>query len=188
MSEKIQDLGKEFWERKLSEIGTKLKLTTVLTVIGSVPNIMNGQTGRTSIDLDVWRKSSKFDAQDLRRAVEASGLLFNPTEELEPNTPYVQIVDQGIVQVGKFNKLEKLLTQGKLTIACPPVENLIASKLVRSDERDLEDIAYLLGRFKPSTGKVKEIVSSFPPSIQVLTKENLVYLEVLSHAKDIDLE
>ena len=139
-----------------------------------------------SIDLDVWKPTSNYDASELKKAVEASGLLFNPTEIEEniPSKPYIQIVEPGICQLGSF-KTQSLDKMGNLDLLCPPVENLIASKLLRSDAKDLEDITWICSNYAPNITKVKEIIKTFPSKQKGIALENLVYLEVInSHSQE----
>ena len=168
------------WEEKLSQIAKNIKKVTRLTLMGSAPNMLRGQPSRMSIDLDVWKETSAFDKNDLKQAVEAADLLFNPTEEV-PNKPYIQIVEAGICQLGKFSKeeIQNIQKLGKLNLECPPIENLIASKLLRADPKDLEDINWMVNKYQPNIKKIREIVKSFPKEHREKTLENLIYLDVI---------
>jgi hypothetical protein len=177
--EKIGLTGQE-WEEKLSLIGKKIKTNTSLTLMGSAPNMLRGQPSRTSIDLDVWKPTSSYDKEELKIAVESAGLLFNPTEEI-PDKPYIQIVEPGICQLGNLSKgdIENLESIGNLNIQCPKIEYLIASKLLRAEGKDLEDITWMMTKYKPDVKKVKNVINSFPPEAKNKAKENLIYLSVI---------
>jgi hypothetical protein len=170
-------LNAQQWQDKLSLIAIKLKSKAILTLMGSAPNMLKGQPSRMSMDLDVWKPTSTYDTAELRQAVEESGLLFNPKQDI-PDKPYIQIVEPGICQLGSF-KNQDLERLGALELTCPPVENLIASKLLRADPKDLEDISWLCSNYNPDLKKIKEIIKTFPTNQREVAKENLVYLEVI---------
>jgi hypothetical protein len=73
-----------------------------LCLIGSVACVFGGMAARTSRDLDVWKPASDYDLVELKRAVEAAGLSFDPKSTLDPEKPYVQLVEPGPTQVGVF--------------------------------------------------------------------------------------
>jgi hypothetical protein len=172
-------LSPEQWAEKLRIISQHLEHPASLCIIGSAVGMFSHQA-RISMDIDVWNKGSKFFYSDLKQAVEKSGLLFDPKDELEPNQPYIQIVQPGIVEIGSFRSTEIILRETGLTVVRPPIENVIASKLVRASKKDLEDIAYLRHHFGVPSEKVRAVIASFPSgSIRDRAAENAVYLDVL---------
>lgn len=64
--------------------------------------VFGGMNARTSRDLDVWKPASDYDFVELKEAVEAAGLDFDPTSFVEPDAPYVQLVEPGTTQIGNF--------------------------------------------------------------------------------------
>jgi hypothetical protein len=176
-------LDAEGWKQKLKKISQNLKTQTELTLMGSGATMLCGQDFRASMDLDVWKPTSSFDPKDLQQAVEAAGLLLNPQDE-DPSTPYIQIVEPGICQLGEF-KPRTLQTEKNLSLTLPPPENLIASKLKRANPKDLEDIAWTyaheeaIGNPRPATKTIRKIIKSFPKDIQTPALENLVLLDVV---------
>jgi hypothetical protein len=74
---------------------------------------------------------------------------------------------------------------GRLMLYRPPVENLIASKLVRGDARDVEDVIFLANKYRPSPAAVRSIAETFhnPGRRQVL--KNLVYLDLADSDGDV---
>lgn len=170
-------LGRAEWSEKLQQIGAQS--SGQLCLIGSAACIFSGMESRTSIDLDVWRPASKFEEQKLQTAVESAGLLYNPTHE-DLDRPYIQVIEPGICQTGNFQTPEVMMESGGLVVSRPPIANLIASKLLRCEPRDLEDIAYLLTKYQPDPEQVREAVHSMPRLQREKATENLVYLEILS--------
>jgi hypothetical protein len=169
-------LSAKEWETILSKIGETVE--GELCIIGSGACMFSGMS-RTSMDLDVWNPSSNFDQTKLRKAVEAQGLMFNPTEEVV-DRPYIQIVEPGIAQTGKFKTTHKMARYGTLKVTRPPIENIIASKLVRGDKKDIEDIGHLSNKFLVDNDKVKAAIQSMPNPQKGKAKENLVFLDVLN--------
>ena len=151
-----------------------------LTLVGSAIGILAGQPSRTSMDLDIWRPRSQYQVQELRKAVEEAGILFDPKTTLEPDTPYVRMVDPGIVQTGKFLETETLEQFGALRLERPPIANLIAAKLLRAEPKDVDDIAFLQSFFQPLREDVEQAIKTMPAQARRKASENLVYLDVIT--------
>ena len=180
LQDNLISFDQDRWLRALEEIAVGLGKEgdpVELCLIDSAVCLFGGMDGRISRDLDVWLPASDYDNADLRIAVEAAGLAFNPTGVLEPEMPYLQIVEPGIVQIGSFTPI-KLMRMGRLHITRPPIENIIAAKLTRCSEKDIADIRYLISQYLPDFEKIKEITTSFPQPAREQATENLVYLEI----------
>lgn len=150
-----------------------------LCLIGSAACLLGGMEGRTSSDLDIWRPASDYDRAELRTAAERAGLSFDPKTTLDPERPYLQVVEPGLTQLGPFTPV--LIDRfGRLEIFRPPVENLIAAKLIRAEPKDLADIRFLLARHRPEAGRIRDIILALPGEARARAQENLVYLEILS--------
>lgn len=102
---------------------------------------------------------------------------FDPKTRLDPDKPYIQLVEAGPTQVGDFMPvlMERL---GRLELYRPPIEHLIASKLARGDARDVEDVIFLAGKYRPDLARVRSIIKSFADPGRSQAIENLVYLEL----------
>jgi hypothetical protein len=180
MSLKLQ-LDGEAWSVILAELSQALGKEGAplrLCLIGSAACLFGGMDGRTSADLDIWKPASDYDRLELQAAAEKAGLLFDPKQALEPDRPYLQLVEPGLTQLGEFEPvlIERI---GRLHLYRPPVENLIAAKLIRAEPKDLADIQFLVSRHRPELHQVREIVSRFKLPARERAMEHLVYLEVL---------
>jgi hypothetical protein len=169
------------WAMVLAELSESLGKEgppVKLCLIGSAACLFGGMDGRTSGDLDVWKPGSDFDKRELQSAAERVGLLFDPKQVLDPDRPYLQLVEPGISQLGEFQPVfvERM---GRLQLYRPPIENLVAAKLVRASPKDLGDIQFLVSRYRPSLEKIREIILHFPEPAKGRAAENLVYLDVL---------
>jgi hypothetical protein len=174
---------RDSWLQALARINQSLQqqgATARLTLVGSATGILMGQPDRSSVDLDVWRPTSRYEFAALKKAVEDAGLVFNPKSALDPETPYVQLIEPGIVQIGMFEHPEPLEKFGALQLDRPPIANLVASKLVRAETKDIEDITYLLANYRPARGDIAKAIQSMPAEARRRASENLVYVEVLS--------
>lgn len=170
----------ERWMRSLKAMSEALGKDgppVELCLIGSAVCIFSGMAARTSHDLNIWEPASDYDRAELETAAAAAGLLFNPKGILEPESPYLQLVSPGIVQVGKFEPV-RIFKLGRLTVSRPPVENIIAAKLSRADAKDLQDIQFLIQHFRPDPGTVRAVVATLAKPARDTAMENLVYLEV----------
>ncbi len=148
-----------------------------LCLIGSSACLFGGMEARASRDLDVWRPLSDYDRTELKQAAEAVGLLFDPKTALEPDRPYLQIVDKGVVEIGEFSPV-LIERMGRLHLTRPPVENLIASKLIRGDARDIADILFLRHLHHADLERVRAVMAGFSPQHRQHAEENLIYLEI----------
>jgi hypothetical protein len=174
-------LNREDWMAVLERLARALKPEGPplrLCLIGSAACLFGGMEGRTSGDLDVWKPASDFDRLELEAAAVKAGLLFDPKTTLEPEAPYIQLVEPGLTQLGTFEPvlMERL---GRLHLYRPPVENLVAAKLIRAEPKDLGDIRFLVSRHRPDLKRVHQIVAGFEPRARERASENLVYLEVI---------
>ena len=111
-------------------------------------------------------------------AAEKAGLLFDPKTTLEPDTPYLQLVEPGLTQLGEFVPvfMERV---GRLHLYRPPVENLVAAKLIRAEAKDLGDITFLISHHRPNLERIRQIVGGFDQTAREKAADNLIYLEVL---------
>ena len=180
MSLKLQ-LDGEAWSAVLADLaealgkeGSPLRLC----LIGSAACLFGGMDGRTSADLDIWKPASDYDRRELKAAAEKIGLLFDPKQMLEPDRPYLQLIEPGLTQLGTFKPV-LIERMGRLQLFRPPVENLIASKLIRAEPKDLGDIRFLVSRHRPDLQRVRKIIAKFNPQPCQRATENLVYLDVL---------
>src|SRR2546426_17679 len=124
MSLKLQ-LDGEAWLAVLADLAGALGKEGSpirLCLIGSAACLFGGMDGRTSADLDIWKPASDYDRLELKAAAEKVGLLFDPKQTLEPDRPYLQLIEQGLTQLGTFEPvlIERL---GRLHRFRPPAEN-----------------------------------------------------------------
>lgn len=170
------------WLETLDKIAHHLQNPTHLTLIGSGSAILSGQPSRTSMDMDIWKDTSRFSIQDLREACKSAGILFDPKGETG-DVPYLQVVEPGIVQVGDFDPDSEEVVEeiANLELTRPPIANIIASKLLRADPKDLEDILYLMSAHEPEIEDIHAVIETFPPSHREVARENSIYLEVLGN-------
>jgi len=68
---------------------------------------------------------------------------------------------------------------GRLHVYLPPWPNLIASKLARGDERDVEDVLFLASRHRVSADAVRACAEAMPEPAREQVLENLIYLQIL---------
>ena len=180
MSLKLQ-LDGEAWSLVLGELAQSLGKdgpALRLCLIGSAACLFGGMEGRTSADLDIWKPASDYDRLELKAAAEKAGLLFDPRQTLDPGRPYLQLIEPGLTQLGAFEPV-LIERMGRLQLFRPPIENLIAAKLIRADPKDLGDIRFLVSRHRPDLAVVRRIVAAFPPPARDRAAENLIYLDVL---------
>lgn len=165
-------------ESSLQSLGRALSRETTLCLIGSSVGMLNGQPGRMTSDIDVWAPESDYDTADLAEACHKSGVCFDPTDIIPPDGAYMQMIKPGIVMVGKWRESCTLARYGKLTIVHPPVENVIASKLVRGEPQDIEDVVFLMARFNVTTEQISAVIDTMSGVGADIARENMVFLDL----------
>ena len=163
----------------LMRVGEHLQKPTRLVLIGSSVGMWYGQAGRMTEDVDVWSPKSRVDLADIAQACKKAGIYFDPKGyDVPRDSLYLQMVTPGVVHVGKWKAEESMFRCGNLEVVHPPAENIIASKLVRAEPYDLDDIVYLMSRLDVSMGLVRDAVSTLAGSARERAEENMVYLEL----------
>jgi hypothetical protein len=167
--------------RIFDELGQKLAAPAMICIIGSTPGIMLGQPGRQSQDIDVWRPNSQYDETQFRRACQELGLLYDPRRELDPDAIYIQIIRPGLVNLPKDFRVEVLGEYGALKVAMPEPALLSATKLVRGDPRDIEDVTWWIKERALSLADIRAAIGMLPDSSQrEIAGENVVLVELVT--------
>jgi hypothetical protein len=176
------ELDRERIRDIFTRLGAALTKPTTLCLIGSTPAIMAGQIERRTQDIDVWQPNSDFDQGDFANACKAVGVLFDPKQELDPSAVYVQVVEPGIVALPRVFAPQIIARFGNLTLAMPPPAVIAASKLVRANPRDIEDITWWMAHRALGIDEIATAVRGLPTAIDRETaSENLVYVRVIGN-------
>jgi hypothetical protein len=149
-------------EEILSSIGKNLKSPASIIVVGSTASMLSGQDDRQTPDIDIWLPMSKFDATDLRHAVEQAGLKYDPRGEIASDDLYIQILRPGITMFPREFETQPLGTYGNLVVAMPPPALMVATKLARANESDLEDVAWWIKNAALSRKDIEKAISDIP--------------------------
>lgn len=175
---RMRDHSAAAMEVALAALGKHLQSETRLVLIGSSVGMLYGQPGRMTEDIDVWAPTSEYDTNDLIQACQKAGIEYNPTDMLEPEGMYLQLIRPGVVKVGKWRQEEKLARYGNLTVVHPPVEHIIASKLACGDSRHIEDAVFLIARFQVSREAIDLAIDTMHPLHAETARENSVFLDL----------
>ena len=174
------DLDRQRIRDIFQRLGASLAKPTTLCLIGSTPAIFAGQIDRHTQDIDVWRPLSDYDEGDFSDACAKVGLLFDPTQELDPSAVYVQIVQPGIVALPRAFAPRIVARFGNLTVAMPPPAVIAASKLVRAAPRDVEDVAWWMSHSALTIDEIETAIKTLPTaSDRETAKENLVFVRLM---------
>ena len=152
----MNGLNRDQWTEKLDALGGHLN-NAEITVIGSWPVIEWGLPGRTSMNLNVWMPASRFDVDLFREACVAADLDLDPTGEV--CRPCVRLMYPGDAHVPP-HEFERNMWCGGLILSTPPPAVLIASKLVRTSDRDFHDMVFLKHHFRVETEDIVEAVNA----------------------------
>ena len=177
--------GVSITRAKLEEIfdrlGRELRQPATLCVFGSAPSILLGQPERQTSDVDVWFPASNFDAGDLAQACTRSGLLYDPKGEIDPDAIYLRIVRPGVVTMPPAFESEPIGRYGKLTVHMPIPLLLTAMKLVRANERDVEDIVWWVRHRQIEFDQLASMVATLPNRRdREVASENMILVRLIS--------
>jgi hypothetical protein len=163
-----------------TRLGDALEQSVTLCLIGSTPGIANGQPDRQTPDIDVWYSRSDYDTGDLHRACTRSGLLFDPKGEISPDAAYIQIVRPGIVQLPAEFETETIGRFGKLTVVMPPPEVIVAAKLVRGSDVDLQDVVWWIAQRGIDDRRIEDAIENLPnPHDRESAQGNMVLVRLV---------
>lgn len=172
-------INKESVEEILVSLGEALRKPAKLTIVGSSAAMISGQEDRQTPDIDVWNPTSDFDVIDLRSACKASGILYNPTGDIGSNDIYIQILRPGITMFPESFETIELGRYGNLTVDMPPPSLIIATKLARGTESDLEDVAWWVSNTSLSRSDVEEAITRIPQEDnREAAMENMVFVDL----------
>ena len=170
----------EYINALFARLGEMLRKPAALCLIGSTPGIASGQPGRQTADIDLWHAKSDYDSGELARACTEAGLLYDPRGELDQDAAYMQVVRPGVVRLPGDFALEILGRFGNLTIGMPPPEILIAAKLVRGSDRDVEDAIWWVRERGLRHVDLTDAIRALPrASDREAASENLTLIELV---------
>lgn len=153
---------------------------TVLYVYGGAAVALLGSGIRTTMDVDVAEPYSRFDQATFASASAQAGLPVNPGADYEQ--AFLELVGAFRLCVPEPT-VEKpgleIFKGTNLTVRTGSAADLIASKLIRYDEQDQQDIQFLLKTGRVTLSAVRESVGRLPESFRedALICENLTNLE-----------
>ena len=136
---------------------------TVLYVYGGAAVALLGSGIRTTMDVDVAEPYSHFDRTAFAVASAEAGLPVNPG--LDYDAAFLELVGALRLCVPEPTAEQPglvLFSGRNLTVRTGSAADLIASKLVRYDEQDQQDIQFLLKAGGVSLAAVRESVSRLP--------------------------
>lgn len=175
----MRQIEKSVLEELFSDFGAKLSAPTTFCIVGSTASILLGQPDRQTPDIDIWEPQSDFDLTELKKACEAAGILFDPRGEIEPGKIYLQILRPGITMFPRNFPVEKLARFGNLTLVMPPAEMIVATKLARAEEKDLEDISWWMRERGLTAKQIEAAIDLIPQSEnREAARNNLIFVEL----------
>lgn len=180
MKETIQEVTGKTAGEYFARLDALVAPGTVLYVYGGAAVALLGSGIRTTMDVDVAEPYSHFDRAAFVEASARAGLPVNPGEDYEQ--AFLELVGAFRLCVPEptaSNAGLELFKGKNLTVRTGSAADLIASKLVRYDEQDQQDIQFLLKAGAVAVAAVRESVSRLPTAFRedALVRENLDNLE-----------
>ena len=149
---------------------------TELYIYGGAAVAALGADIRTTMDIDVAEPYSRFDHNAFPAASAKAGLPVNPPDDYD--AAFLEMVGafRLCVPTPTDERSGQIVFKGvNLTIRTGSVADLVASKLIRYDEQDQQDIQFLLGNGRATMDEIREAVDRLPPTFRddPLVRENL---------------
>ena len=154
---------------------------TVLYLYGGAAVIMYGATIRTTLDVDIAAPYSRINPARFVEWSDMAGIPVNPPEF--DNGICVEFVQANRLSLpvprNEANDSVSVFTGRNLTVLAASPVDIIASKLVRYNEHDQQDIQYLIIAGRVEYKAICEAVSRLPPLFRgdVFVHENLENLK-----------
>lgn len=175
------EIEKDSLEDLLTVLGETLPGPATLCIVGSAAAILLGQPERQTPDIDVWGPESDFDIGALRRACAQTGLLYDPRGEVEPGAVYLQILRPGITMFPEHFAAELIGRFGNLTLVMPPPALIVATKLARGSDSDIEDAAWWVRERDLSVAAIEAAIAHIPqPDNRAAARENLILIQLVA--------
>lgn len=161
----------------LERIDAALPDTVALYIYGSAAFILLDEPDRTSLDVDVAAPYCQVNERVFRDVASKAGLPVNP--ESDTAGDHIEWISSLRLCLPKPSADSDItLWQGKrLTVKTGAIPALIASKLIRYDAIDRNDVQYLLAQHAVTFANVAAAVRSLPPPFH----EDTVVLENLEN-------
>lgn len=165
-----------------------LAASQTLCLIGASAILGFGHSTRQTDDIDVWRPASRINDRQMARAAEAAGVVIDRGTDL-PEGVYIQFIDPGIVQLPAFDgglwatgeSKVVLWTGERLRVEAPPPSIVAAAKLVRAEDRDIDDCVYLVRAKGLSEEVIRRAIEKIAdPIAREAAAGNLVILQVVA--------
>ena len=175
----IADVNKTQLLDYLCKMDGGLTAPATLCIYGSAAFILLDEPDRTSLDVDVAAPYSDANFADLSRAAVAAGLPINPAPDTSgEHIEWIQAARLCLAPPTAGRVV--LLWQGaRLKIVTVPPPDLIASKLIRYDELDQADIAYLWAQQHVAWTDIAAAVQRLPEPFKhdPVVRDNLANLK-----------
>lgn len=157
-----------------------LEHPTELLIRGGSAVLAHGLEQRATIDIDVL-PSSRFMEADLRRACAAADLGFNPSDKDFADRDYLEVVPEEslILPRADPDRVYNTVFRGqRLTVKTPPAPDLVVGKLKRLEADDLEDVGFLVKRFRLTRQDLEEAYGRLPERFKAdpVVQDNLRFI------------
>ncbi len=163
----------------LKIIDEHLRDDAALVIYGSAACILLGETGRTSLDIDVAAPYSAVNFPDFEQAAGKAGLKINPDETCsDDHIEWISSIRLCLSEPD--DSTSQVLWRGRrLTVRTVSPSELVASKLIRYDDIDGTDIRFLCGQARLSFDDIAKAALQLPPAFRddPVLRENLAGLE-----------
>ena len=165
-----------------------LAASQTLCMIGASAILGFGHPTRQTDEIDVWRPASRIDGCQMARAAEVAGVAVDRGTAL-PEGVHIRFIDPGVVQLPAFDgglwatgeRKDVLWTGGKLTVEAPPPSIIAAAKLVRAEDRDIDDCVYLVRAKSLSEEVIRRAIGEIAdPIAREAAAANLALLQVVA--------
>lgn len=180
MSTVIQEISAKTAGEYFAALDVRVCPGTVLFVFGGAAVAMLGSRIRTTMGVDVAEPFSTLDRAAFAAASAEAGLPVNPG--LDYDAAFLELVGPFRLAMPAPDAAHpgtELYRGRNLVVRTGSAADLVASKLVRYDDQDRQDVQFLTGEGGATLDEVREAVSRLQPKFRedAVVCENLKNLE-----------
>ena len=181
-----EDLQRIF--ERMEDVLAQHRVKLDLVLIGSSILISEGQPGRATCDIDVWKRRQRMEQQWLPRLAEACGLAIDPPHD-DTGRPHFSWVNNDFIGYPDYDTWKDdtaVFWQGDhLTLRKPPIGIILGSKIAAGRDKDDQDIQWILDTCPEPEWRasLETYTPLFEKRVQAKLQQNLYYFDMRVQAR-----
>jgi hypothetical protein len=165
----------------MDALGSALRRRTALCLVGGTPGIYFGQPARTTRVIDIWEPMSRFDAKDLTRACERTGVHYHAGGELGVDALTLRVLRPGTAAFPEKFEVREFERHARLTLLMPSIPTLLVANLAREmNEVDIDDFVFWMAEHRLKLNAIATAIEQLEQQDKETAKRNFVLARVVA--------